>query len=144
MALSPLERLELLRYAGTSHRRVPAEIKRFGDLRGRTLVSISHDDERVVFETDRGERCELLHEQDCCESVWLEDVTGNVELLLNAPLRLAEVVSQDNPEASESGTWTFYKLATTRGYVTFRFCGESNGYYSESVDFYVNGKMIWN
>jgi hypothetical protein len=59
-----------------------------------------------------------------------------------------ESTSGENPpgvkvEYQNSFTWTFYRFGTVKGYVTVRWYGESNGYYSESVDFMLEGGSRW-
>ena len=106
-------------------------------LKDKVLSNIEKiDNDELYFHTDNGEKYKMHHYQDCCESVWIEDIIGDLDDLLGEPILMAEEVSEDDPDASESGTWTFYKLATIKGYVTIRWYGSSNGYYSESVDFY--------
>ena len=81
----------------------------------------------------------MYHEQDCCEYVRVYDINGDVDDLLNSPITQVEEVtsSEDEMELNDpdSFTWTFYKFATIKGYVTIRWLGESNGYYSERVSF---------
>ena len=89
----------------------------------------------MVFE-NATERFVFFHSQDCCESVDINDIVGDLEDLIGEPLLIAEEVSgatEPDVEHYESYTYTFYKFATRKGYVDVRWLGESNGYYSESV-----------
>jgi hypothetical protein len=127
-------------------------------LLGVELVGINCTDTEITFTTKNGEQYLMHHEQDCCESVTVEDVCGNLEDLLYSPIIRAEEVSSRqllpeyinseelakavfdrltgrNEDNDMSETWTFYKLDTAKGGVTIRWYGTSNGYYSEQVDF---------
>lgn len=76
------------------------------------------------------------HYQDCCECVYLADVTGDLDDLLEAEIYDAREDSERGGEHGDSTyTWTFYNIRTSKGTITLRFNGESNGYYSEEVDF---------
>jgi hypothetical protein len=102
-----------------------------------TRVTGGVGDGEMVFE-NATERFVFFHSQDCCESVDINDIVGDLEDLAGEPLLLAEEVSGETPVDfnemdHESVTWTFYKFATRKGYVDVRWLGESNGYYSEGV-----------
>ena len=109
---------------------------------GKTLSNIDGgvDSSEISFTTTDGEVYRMFHYQDCCESVYVYDIVGDMEDLVGSEILVAEKSAGESPvdfnEAEhESITWTFYKFATRKGYVDIRWLGESNGYYSESVTF---------
>ena len=110
------------------------------DMVGKTFTSVKSTGTELVFENSV-DRYVFFHQQDCCESVRIEDIVGDLsdlegEVLLKAEetSNIFDLLNTAEQEFSESGTWTFYKFATRKGYVDVRWLGESNGYYSESVD----------
>ena len=107
------------------------------DLIGKVLVKVRVDfyPDELAFETTDGATYAMYHEQDCCESVYLEDINGDLADLIGEPILLAEEVVSEEDEEDGLEAWTFYKLGTNKGVVVFRWHGESNGYYSVGVDF---------
>ena len=112
-------------------------LKSFDELKGHTLTECKVHDEMVMFTLGDGSKYILYHDQDCCESVAIEDVVGSTDDLVGSPILSAEESSSsDNlKEHDESATWTFYRIGTAKGSVVIRWYGSSNGYYSERVDF---------
>ncbi|WP_373225878.1 hypothetical protein [Enterobacter cloacae complex sp. ESBL7] len=100
-------------------------------------VSVNEEKTELKFAWWSGTRsCVFFHEEHCCESVWIEDITGDLGDLENSPITEAEVVTESETsdrDGAQSITWTFFKFGTTKGSVTVRWCGASNGYYSEIV-----------
>lgn len=122
----------------------------FSALIGKTLTEARNiDNKRIVFICDDGSEYALWHSQDCCESVYVDDISGDLSDLVGSPILVAEERASHAAEGaplpddvpanatrdSESNTWTFYTLRTIKGTVDIRWHGTSNGYYSESVDF---------
>lgn len=110
------------------------------DLIGKTISKIENTSEEIIFYCDNGEVFKMMHYSDCCETVTVEDIIGDINDILLSPIMSAsEDTSNTNPPdknyTAESCTWTFYNIATIKGYVTIRWYGQSNGYYSERVDF---------
>ena len=115
------------------------------DLIGKTLKEVRAENGgcEVIFITDTDDKYRLVHNQDCCESVTIEDICGDLSDLIGSPIIVADEVTGETAqpnnwkpgEYEESYTWTFYKFDTGKGGVTIRWFGRSNGCYSESVDF---------
>ena len=114
-------------------------------LKGKILKDIKIEgNENIFFIDEDGIEYKMFHDYDCCENVYIEDICGDINNLIGSEIIMAEeVINKDlSPlnEFDESYTWTFYKFATVKGYVTIRWYGESNGYYSEEVDFAIKDK----
>lgn len=126
----------------------------FADLLGKTLTAIEGGvgDETLTFVCSDGEKYVMHYFDDCCASCNVEDICGDVNDLIGTPIVRAEAPSSldnfdeakaaqgDSNYMPESYTWTFFILGTTKGTVTIRWFGSSNGYYSESPTFYLDEK----
>lgn len=118
----------------------------FFELKGKTLTDIKgleEGSEYQTFITDT-EKYVLEHQEDCCESVILTKIIGDVNSILNSEIVLAEDdIGANEPEWAkdrsyyDSYTWSKYVIETKNGgRLEFWYLGESNGYYCEAAIFY--------
>lgn len=132
------------------------EPRKITDLIGLTMQSVEKtktsrpgydENDALVFVTCDGQRFAMTHDQDCCESVCIEDICGDLADLVGSPITMAEEATNSTdppgvdgtdgtPRTPESYTWTFYRIGTAKGSVTIRFYGESNGWYGETASLY--------
>lgn len=95
----------------------------------------------ILLTTESGRVFRFYHEQDCCESVCIEDTHGEWKTLIGKTLlEVSEDVFPNggpppNEDYNESWTRTILRFRVDGGTVISRWIGTSNGYYSESVDF---------
>lgn len=118
---------------------------------GKKISHIEQNDDEILFimnEMENGKAIgyKMYHQQDCCESVEIVDVCGDLNDLIGSEIIIADERTNEDINAGprektwysekfdpESCTWTFYEIGTINGGVTITWFGNSNGYYSESV-----------
>jgi len=117
-----------------------SDVSNIGEMEGKTIYRINQsnfdEEDYIEFICTDGWIYKMYHTQDCCENVTIDDIIGDLSDLLDTPLTMADESCNSNDSDCESETWTFYRFATVNGYITIRWHGTSNGYYSESVDVY--------
>ena len=55
-----------------------------------TKIEVSDDMEQILFYCNTGETYKMYHEQDCCESVLVDDICGDLSDLVGSPILVAE------------------------------------------------------
>jgi hypothetical protein len=128
---------------------VAYQIEAMEKIKGQTPVEINgmkEGSEKVEIITAEGGKLTIVYEHDCCAGCEIVQVDGDPMDLLGAPLlmceedgNVGEQESKDKEYPDESFTWTFVKFASVHGYVTLRWYGSSNGYYSEAPTCYYEG-----
>jgi hypothetical protein len=109
----------------------------FSELKGKVLKDvIVIDNDEIVFICDDDTQYKMYHNQDCCESVTIDDIKGNLKDLIGKEiLKAEEKINNDRDEYYDSFTWSFYDIETIDEHIQIKWYGTSNGYYSETVDF---------
>ena len=106
---------------------------------GRTIVSYdTNKDNYLEFTFSDGSKTMMQHDNDCCESVYIEDINGDLNNLLNTPLLVAEERASDDfiepDNYSGLQKWTFYCFRTIKGSVYIRWYARANGYYGVNIN----------
>jgi hypothetical protein len=110
----------------------------FSALVGEVLdaVDIDREKDQILLTTRSGRNFLVYHKQDCCETVAISGQDGSFDKLIGKPIVEARDITVDTSEeaAGSSQTTTILVFRVDDQTVISRWIGDSNGYYSESVD----------
>ena len=109
---------------------------KLADTKGWVIESVSglfKESERVTIKCDLG-TIVLSHWHDCCEVVFVEDFDGDSKSLAGCKIMDFREDTSELEHAYGISGHTFYNLITDKHDAMIRWYGESNGFYSISVD----------
>ena len=111
---------------------------KFEQIQGMTITAVVYKeaDESLLIHLNT-HVLEMIHHQNCCETVYLADVVGSFEDLIGYPLLEVSESTVNTESEDKSSTASYYNFKTVKASVQLRWVGESNGYYSETVDCYL-------
>ena len=106
------------------------------ELVGETIRKVTggeKGDDECIITTLSGKAIKLYHKQNCCESVYVADADSDK---VEGGLVISAGFVSNAPKRTKYGDeqWSFLTIHTTKGTIWQRWVGESNGYYSTSVD----------
>lgn len=116
------------------------DVEAFEQFKGKTVERVEKDEnEKITFYCEDGWKFYTLHDQDCCESVYIADSeTSNFSSIVGQKIVAVTSESEDTSEKDsyDSETTTKYYITTENDAYVITWVGSSNGYYSESPSFY--------
>lgn len=85
------------------------------DMLGKTLktIEVSIEKDEIHFYTIHDEHYVMYHRQDCCESVTIEDIVGNLKDLVDSPLLMCEEQTKDEKDHWGAGM-DFLQVCNTK------------------------------
>lgn len=101
-----------------------------------TIANAEQRGDAIIIETSEGRTFHFDHQQDCCESVYIENVIGDLSSLSGAVVQHVRMDYVDLPDTYGVSTRTTLVLATDKGTVVGIWHGSSNGYYGTGVSFW--------
>jgi hypothetical protein len=75
----------------------------------------------------------IRHVRECEEEVYIANDTESLSNIVGSYLREIRVTTEKKSLENVSTTWTFVNIQTDKDSCNLRWVGESNGYYSETV-----------
>jgi hypothetical protein len=107
-------------------------------LKGEILTYIDVDDENntIMLTTASGRKIKIYHDQECCEYVRIESLEGDFRDLIGKVIIEFEHLEEyeDSNDYGDHQTKTSLVFKVDGATVISKWVGDSNGYYSESVD----------